>query len=267
MLRTGKTVPYREKAQVHQAIAHLKSNHDLTYLLIFKMALITGLRISDVLSLRYDKNIKDSFVVLVESKSQKQAEARAKLRVYARAKETLARICEDKNELVEIMFTKPKDIYSLLPDSLKIQIDNEVSRELAGLKPKRRYCKIPPEMVLELKERHKKHKAHDCGFVFATTTLQTNRGRRTRQTISRKIVWEVFSNIGEACGFDFNTSCHGNRKTFAVMLYESTGNNSALVVKTVGWQDDKLLQTYLDLDENESHEAVEMMQRGLLKCD
>ncbi len=263
-LRTGSTVPYRDIADIQKAMQYLEDNCDGTYLLIFKVALITGLRISDVLSLRYDKNLQDGFIVLIESKHQKQAQARARLKVLVRAKETLAHICDDKEQLIKIMFTKPKDIYPLLPSGLQSQIDSEIEREIGLLKYKKRYCKIPEHFVAELRARQKKHKKHDAGFIFATSTLKTNRGNRTGKTIGRKTAWAVFKKIGEQLDFDFNTACHQLRKTFAVLLFNSTGNNGALVVKTVGWQDDKLLQTYLAIDENESHNAVEMMQKGLI---
>ena len=66
--------------------------------------------------------------------------------------------------------------------------------------------------------------------------------------LSYKASWKVFNDAGKALDFDFPTSNHGLRKTFANMMCEVAPNNR-LVVDEIGWQDEKLLRIYAGTEE------------------
>lgn len=256
MRKTGKTVPYRQMSDVFKAMAYLDDYCDPTYALIFRVTVLTGLRISDVLSLKYSTHLKGADIVIVESKQKKGAEAKARLKALANAREHATAACETRGEVLALMRTKPKNIYPLLPDDIKKSADAEIAERIAALKHNKKVCPLPDYLVAQLEARQKKYKAVDGGFIFASETLKYKHYTKGAHPINRTTVWKIFSKIADECGFDFNTAVHQLRKTFSVMLHQSTGNNGALVVKTMGWADDSYLQTYLDIENDKPNAAV-----------
>lgn len=261
-IRNGKTVPYQTKEQVSQALHYLTKNHHKNYALIFKIGVCTGLRISDILSLRYNLNIKPNLIVINESKGTKQRIAAKRLKVLSETKDLLIKISDTKEQLTLLMMTRPKDIYKLVPEHLKEKIDADLLAAEKKAVPKKRECEIPESLYKEIKKHEKENKKIDSQYIFAASTFPYS--KNTGRPITRVAVWKIFKQIGTACGFTFNTACHQLRKTFAVFLYENTGNNSALVVKEVGWSDDSLLQTYLSIEDERQKEAVRDMHSGYL---
>jgi len=265
-IKTGKTVPFENKAQLKLALQFLEENFDPTYALIFKVAAVTGLRISDVLNLAYKENInfETSTIYIIESKGTKQAQALEKLKVYKKYKDLAILITQDMDEKTKILVTPPKDIQSIIPSSIKSQLNQELDEAINKAKVKTRTIVIQKKLLAEIKKRQKQFERIDNGYLFARATLKSHRAKNSPGNISRVSVWRVFSQIGDHLKLNFNTSCHQLRKSFAVFLYESCGKNSALVVKTIGWKDDKLLQTYLAIDQEKSNAAIKRLNKNYL---
>lgn len=263
-VRDGKTVPYGNRQQVRQAAKHLDKTEDPAMALAFRITANTGLRISDVLHLRYQDNVLflTNTIKVCESKGFKQDKARARIKALKEIKDMLIKVSDSKLFMAEIILTAVKDIYALVPAAYLAMTDKKIAAFVAKVKPKYREIEVPKQLMMRLKARQKKFKKVDAGYVFAKTTLKGNRAKNMPGTISREYVWRVFSRICDECKFTFNTSCHQLRKSFALFLYHTSGNDSALVVKAVGWADTKILQRYLSITDKQATSAVNKFQRG-----
>lgn len=257
------TVPYRDKSDVQTAIKYLRANADPAYVLIFKIAVTTGLRISDVLGLRWE-NVINGRIEVVESKDTNMQIAKARNNVLKQAKDTLLVTTTEIEKIPKLMVTHYRDILPMLTDAHRQLVEQHMQEAIENVRPVIRVCELPSPLARQLKEWKRKNRFHDGGYLFSASLVKYGKATKP-QPISRQSAWRTFKQIGKACNFDFNTSCHQLRKTFAVFLYESSGNDSELVIKEVGWRDTKYLQRYLAIEQDQCKNAVQQMHKDYLK--
>jgi integrase len=207
-------------------------------------------------------HLKPDLIVLNESKGTKGAIASQRFKVLKKTKQDLLALAETRQELQRIYLCPEKEIEQLIPDHMKARFEKDLAIAIKKAKPKKRECEIPHGLFLELKKHQRKHKKIDDGYIFSSKTFPYHKNKTT--PITRQAVWGVFKKISDALQFDFNTACHQLRKTFAVFLYQDSGNDSALVIKEIGWTDDSILQTYLSVDEQKRKTAVKNMHENYL---
>lgn len=256
----NKTVPIRRIEDLIKFRNHLALNYDPFYLLVFDIAVNTGLRIGDILSLRYKENIFANQISIYESKLKLGAIAKRRSKIINDYRETLLINCNDQQERIRLTKATANELYEKLTPDQKLLADVAINNGVQAIKHKKRTCNIPDDLAQAIQLHAKQHKKHDEGYLFSVHNLKSNRCHKKSGTVSRQSAWRVMRDTGRAVGFDFPTSCHGMRKSFICFLYSSSGNNSALTIKEVGWADEKLLQVYLAVETKERASMVAKMQ-------
>jgi len=257
--------PISDKHDLKKASKFIKQNFDGAYSLIFQVAIETGYRITDVTELRYENiDFDNQTITIKENKGSRANQARARLKVLEAVKlELIGRYSDDSRRMMGIFVLKAKDIYAVIPDSLKPLVDIRIKEAMAKAKPKVRTTKLSHQTLIKIQARAKKFNLVDEGFLFARTTLlNSNRARNTEGVISRQSCFKVFSQLNgfmATLGKKVKVACHGLRKTFAKSLYTSSGNNIGLLMKTIGHSSVSQSLRYIGIDDTEQMDAVGVM--------
>lgn len=265
--QANKTVPFRCYEDISAFRGYLADNCDPVYLLIFDIAIMTGLRISDVLRLKYSANVFGNRLVVAESKGRKAAIAKLRNKILEGRRRWLMVTTKDDEKRLMYSQAHISTIYGLLSESMRADVDYQVDDAVSRLKIEKRHCLIPDYLAEKIRGHRRQHRHDSTSCLFQRGVLRSNRCRLMGGNISRQRVWVVFRDAGRALGFDFPTSCHGLRKTFALFLYRSTGNDGSVTIKEIGWKDEKILQRYLSVEDGAAERAVIEMQASIVSTE
>ncbi|HIO11945.1 MAG TPA: integrase [Methylococcales bacterium] len=256
--------PIIDKNHIKKASRFIKDNFDGAYHLIWKLGTETGLRITDLCELEYSNFDYDNRTVkIAENKGTRANKARAKLKVLEQVKnELIALFSSDTNEMMKVFITKPKDIYSLIPDTLKPLIDVRIKDAEDKAPVKYRVAKIGLPTITKIQARQRKYSKIDNGQLFSRSTLSSNRARNIAGVISRQACYKVFSQLTEfmaTLGTKVKIACHSLRKIFARHLYVSSGNNIGLLMKVLGHSSEQMSLKYIGINQDEELDAIDNM--------
>lgn len=256
--------PIANKQHLKKCGRYIKQNFDAAYSLIWQVGIETGYRITDITQLQYkDINFDTKTVTIAENKGSKAAKARARLKVLEQVKnELIALYSNDNHQMMQVFITKPKNVYKLIPESLRPIIDSRISEAMTKAPLKYRTAKLSPGTIKKLQTRMNKFKLIDNGDVFARSTLGSNRSRNTDGVITRQSCWKVFSKLTAfmaTLGEVVKVACHSLRKIFARHLYTSSGNNIGLLMKVIGHSSPEMSLRYIGINDTEQLTAIDNM--------
>lgn len=265
----SKTQPIKTQNLIKKAIAWLTKNSDSAYPLLYKIMVMTGLRVTDTTEIKYsDIDYDELTITIEENKGTRSNKARAKLKILEKWHANLFRLEADNKELREELFlSKPKHLLNLfnLPMKYFDTIQHEIIEAQRSAKIKIRVVDITHELAQKLKKRQEENKGNDDGFLFAKKIMRSNRARGWKKSnndqlpvVTRQSVLNAFKIMQEALkstGTKIKAHCHGLRKTFARFLYNANKKDLNIVMTTMGWSDIKMVMMYLGYDEEQRKTA------------
>jgi integrase len=256
--------PIADKQHIKKAARFIKDNFDPAYALIWQIGIESGYRITDITELKYSNIDHDNCTIKVaENKGTRSNQARARLKVLEQVKnELIATYSNDSQRMMQVYITKPKDVYSLIPEDLKPLIDARITTAVSKAPVKYRTAKLSAPTMIKIKKRGHKYNFIDDGFIFARSTLKSNRARNTSGVITRQSCYRVFSQLTGfmlTLGQKVRIACHSLRKIFARHLYTSSGNNIGLLMKVIGHSSPEMSLRYIGINDNEQLNAMDTM--------
>ena len=256
--------PIADKHHIKKAARFIKDNFDPAYALIWQIGIETGYRITDITELKYsDIDQDNSTIKVAENKGTRSNQARARLKVLEQVKnELIATYSNDSQRMMQVYITKPKDVYSLIPDDLKPLIDARITTAVSKAPVKYRTAKLSAPTMAKIKARGHKYNFIDDGFIFARSTLKSTRAKNMEGVISRQSCYRVFSQLTgfmSSLGQKVRIACHSLRKIFARHLYTSSGNNIGLLMKVIGHSSPEMSLRYIGINDNEQLNAMDTM--------
>ena len=260
----GATVqPIAGKQNIKQAGQYIKKNHDRAFYLAWLIGIATGYRITDILELTWENiDFAAGTVSLAENKGTRARKARARLKVLDSVKnELIALYSTDAAKMMRIYTTPTKDIYSLIPESMKQGVNCRIIAAQEAVKPKIRTARLSPKALTELRHRHSKNGLIDDGFIFNRNTLKSNRAKNIEGVISRQSMWRVMKLVeGFLCSIGENVKLgsHSLRKTFARGLYNVT-KDIALLMQAIGHSSPEMSLRYIGLGQTDQDAAANKM--------
>ena len=257
--------PITNKQHVLLAEQHIKANHDQAYWLLWRIGCETGFRVTDITEIRYeDVNFNTGVISIAENKGTKARKARARLKVLEIVKnELIALNSSDPSAMMKVFITPVKDIYQLVPDTLRPSVDSRIEKAQAAAPEKRRAAKVSKRTLEAIKARQEQYGVISDGNVFARATMRTsNRARNTNGVLTRQAVWAVLSKLTDylgGLGKAVRIGCHSMRKTFARHLYEATGRDIALLMRTIGHSSPAMSLKYIGITTDEELTAQDKL--------
>lgn len=260
--------PIADKQHVKKAARFIKENFDPAYALIWQIGIETGYRITDITELKYSDIDHDSSTIKVaENKGTRSNQARARLKVLEQVKnELIAKYSNDNQKMMQVYITKPKDVYGLITDDLKPLVDARIATAISKAPIKYRTAKLSAQTLIKINARAKKYNFIDDGFIFARSTLNSNRARNASGVITRQSCYRVFSQLTGfmlTLGQKVRIACHSLRKIFARHLYTSSGNNIGLLMKVIGHSSPEMSLRYIGINDTEQLDAMDNMFKYL----
>ncbi|EGQ8195804.1 TPA: tyrosine-type recombinase/integrase [Vibrio parahaemolyticus] len=257
--------PIANKQHLLLAEQHIKANHDEAYWLLWRIGCETGFRVTDITEIRYSEvNWQTGVISIAENKGTKARKARARLKVLEKVKnELIARNSTDPSEMMRIFITSPKDIYALIPSDMLADVDKRIAAAQDAAPEKRRTAKVSNRTLTALKARYERYGVISNDQIFARATLRTsNRARNVNGVLSRQAVWAVLSKLTDllnGLGESVRVGCHSMRKTFARHLYEATGRDIALLMRTIGHSSPAMSLRYIGITGDEELSAQDKL--------
>lgn len=256
--------PIADKQHVKKATRFIKDNFDPAYALIWQIGIETGYRITDITELKYSDIDQDNNTIKVaENKGTRANQARARLAVLEQVKnELIAKHSNDNQKMMQVYITKPKDVYELITDDLKPLIDTRIATAIVKAPVKYRTAKLSQQTMAKINARAKKYSFIDDGFLFARSTLNSNRAKNCEGVVTRQSCYRVFSQLTGfmlTLGQKVKIGCHSLRKIFARHLYTSSNNNIGLLMKVIGHSSPEMSLRYIGINNTEQLDAMEHM--------
>lgn len=244
------------QGQLAQAEKYLRDNHDPAFVLAFRIGIETGLRISDILSLRWE-DITGNTITLAEAKGSKARAARAARKVLESVKqELIVHYGNDPQMMMRVFITSPSDIVSLIPDEWRDSVAERIQTARDSAPAKMRTVTVSKRTGEMLARRKSKFTDIDNGDVFSRATLKSNRARNQSGTITRQSAWVVLSGLNEVLGTVKRVACHSLRKTFARGLYFASGKDIALLMTVISHSSPAMSLRYIGISDDDEHTAV-----------
>ena len=255
--------PIVGKKNIKQAGQFIKQNHDPAFYLAWLIGIATGYRVSDILSMTWsDIDFNAGSVSLAESKGTKSRQARARLKVLDSVKNELIALYSDNAAVMMRIYTTPtKDIYALIPDTMKADVDSRIVVAQQAAKPKMRTAKLSPKALTALRHRLDKNGSFDDGFIFNRNTLKSNRAKNSEGVITRQSMWRCMKSVEtflSTIGESVKLGSHSLRKTFARGLY-SVSKDIALLMQAIGHSSPEMSLRYIGLGQCDQNAAAEKM--------
>lgn len=256
--------PIADKQHIKKAAKFIKDNFDPAYSLIWQIGVETGYRITDITELKYSDIDHDNCTIKVaENKGTRSNQARARLKVLEQVKnELIAKYSNDNQKMMQVYITKPKDVYSLVQDDLRPLVDARIATAVSKAPVKYRIAKLSKLTLVKIKARGHKYSFIDDGFLFARSTMASNRAKNCTGVITRQSCYRVFSQLTgfmAALGQKVRIACHSLRKIFARHLYTSSGNNIGLLMKVIGHSSPEMSLRYIGINDTEQLDAMDNM--------
>ena len=257
--------PIADKKHLKKAGQYIKQNFDPAYSLIWQIGIETGYRITDITEMKYaDIDHDTGTIKIAENKGSRANKARARLKVLEQVKnELIATHSNDKNKMMQVFITKPKDVYKLIEGAHKLGVDNRISEAMDKAPAKFRTAKLSAPTLLKVKARAKKYSAIDDGFLFSRATMRnSNRAKNIAGVITRQSCYKVFSQLTgfmATLGQKVKIGAHSLRKIFARTLYTSSGNNIGLLMKVIGHSSPEMSLRYIGINDTEQLNAMDVM--------
>ena len=235
----------------------LRENHDPAFTLAFKVGIETGLRISDILSLRWE-NITGNTITIAEAKGTKARAARAARKVLEQVKrELIVHYGNDPQMMMKVFITSPADIIPLIPKEMARDVAERVKAARDASPAKYRTVKLSKRTAEMLARRREKYSDIDEGNVFSRRTLRgSNRAKNQNVVLTRQTVWSVFSKLNEVLGTVKRIACHSLRKVFARGLYFSSGKDIGLLMSVIGHSSPSMSLRYIGINDDDEDVAV-----------
>ncbi|MUK40258.1 tyrosine-type recombinase/integrase [Aliivibrio fischeri] len=257
--------PIKNKEHLKYAAKYLQKNHDPAFSLIWNIGLETGLRISDILRLKYsDIDFRSGHCEVIESKGTLARKARAKHRVLKQVKEELIlHYQHNVKKLTATYITPFYQIEKLLPKEWKLMVNERVSAAKKATPPVTRSFLFSKKMVFMLKQRKEKFRHINSDSVFSRKTLLSNRAKGVDGLLTRQACWTVFSKLTqvlEKIGSTAKVGCHTLRKSFARHLYFATGKDISLVMTTIGHKSESVSLRYIGVSDDD----IKLAQKTLI---
>ena len=95
---------------------------------------------------------------------------------------------------------------------------------------------------------------------FALQSRQPDSATGQKRGISRQRAYEIVKTIAKAAGYEQHVGCHTMRKTYAWSMYDASGENLALVQKTLNHSSQAMTMHYIGLDQREINETINRMR-------
>ena len=258
--------PITGKQNIKQAGDFIKKNHDRAFFLAWLIGISTGFRITDILEMTWsDIDFHSGKVTLNENKGTRARKAKARLKVLDAVKnELIALHTQDAAKMMQVYTAPAKDIYNLIPDSMKQRVNSRIVTAQEAVKPKTRTTRLSPKALTELRHRRSKNGLIDDGFIFNRNTLKSNRAKNTEGVITRQSVWRVMKNVEgflSSMGESITLGSHSLRKTFARGLYNIT-KDIALLMQAIGHSSPEMSLRYIGLGQTDQDDAAKKMFQG-----
>jgi len=256
--------PIADKRHIRKAARFIKDNFDPAYSLIWQIGIETGYRITDITELKYsDIDQDNSTIKVTENKGTRSNQARARLKVLEQVKnELLAMYSNNNQKMMQVYITKPKDVYGLIQGDLRPLVDARIKEAISKAPIKSRTAKLSQQTMARIKARAAKFNFIDDGFIFARSTLKSNRAKNCEGVITRQSCYRVFCQLTDfmtSLGEKVRIACHSLRKIFARHLYTSSGNNIGLLMKVIGHSSPEMSLRYIGINDNEQMNAMDIM--------
>lgn len=257
--------PIVNKQHLLLAEQHIKANHDEAYWLLWRIGCETGFRVTDITEIRYSEiNWQTGVISIAENKGTKARKARARLKVLEMVKnELIGSSVSDPAAMMRIFITPPKDIMPLIPADMLANVEKRIAEAQAAAPEKRREAKVSKRTLEALRKRYERYGAISDDQVFARSAMRhSNRARNVDGVLSRQAVWSVLSKLTDMLGRlgeSVRVGCHSMRKTFARHLYEATGRDIALLMRTIGHSSPAMSLRYIGITGDEELSAQDKL--------
>ncbi|MBB1313407.1 tyrosine-type recombinase/integrase [Aliivibrio sp. SR45-2] len=254
--------PIKKRKQLKLVEKYLKDHHDPAFLLIWKIGIESGLRISDILRLRYrDINLTNGRCQIIESKGTLARETKAKYKVLKQVKEELLLHYQSKGLIKKmgcIYLTPSNKIMSFIPKSWQLSVNARLISATKAALPVTKEFYLSSSVMTIIKERQRQYRNLQCDSIFSRKTLSSNRAKKQEGILTRQACWHVFSKLTtvlKKTGVDVKVGCHTLRKSFARHLYFATGKDISLLMTMIGHQSERMSLRYIGLSKDETERA------------
>lgn len=256
--------PIANKQHLVLAENHIRSNFDAAYLLIWRVGIETGYRITDITEMKYSNiDFNKGTVTIAENKGTKASKARARLKVLAQVKnELIAANSHDSQAMMKVFITPVKDIYPLVTEVMRPLVDLRIETAMSAAPVKTRTAKLSNRTIEMIKARQERFGAICDGDIFSKRTLKSNRAKNIEGVITRQACWKVFSKLTDllqGLGEMIKVGCHSLRKIFARHLYHATNKDIGLLMRTIGHSSPAMSLRYIGITDSEELEASDKL--------
>lgn len=267
--------PISEFGLLSECERYLEANFNKGYLLVWMIGIDTGLRVSDVLNLKYS-NFKSNAIELCESKGRLHQLARIKNKVLATYLDDVVdhyRFDDDNYRRVRKL--KPHQLYGkqfsangkakydaidtfhkLVPNKFHAEILENISFEQSRTRKTLKVVNVDLDIIRLISNRKKTFIANKNDFIFDGSTFSSNRAVYGKP-ITRQSCYKVFSTLTahlEGLGYILNVGCHTARKTFARSALDA-GKSITHVMEILGHSHPKITMRYVGLEQESLEEA------------
>ncbi|EJT7707126.1 tyrosine-type recombinase/integrase [Cronobacter sakazakii] len=245
------------QSQLNTAEKYLRDNHDPAFVLMFRIGIETGLRISDILSLRWD-NLTGNTITVTEAKGTKARQARAARKVLESVKQQLiVHYGNDPQMMMRVFITSPGEIIPLIPSEWREDVAERIKAARDSAPAKVRTVTISKRTLDMLHRRKEKFQEIDGGDIFSRRTLRgSNRARNQNGTITRQSAWTVLSGLNEVLNTVKRVACHSLRKVFARGLYFASQKDIGLLMTVIGHSSPAMSLRYIGISDDDENTAV-----------
>ncbi len=254
--------PIKTRKELRCAEQYLNEYHDPAFALAWRIGIESGLRISDILRLKYsDINLSTGVCEVVESKGALSRRSKAKYRVLKQVKKELLLYYQTKGavkKMSTLYIISPKNMQPFIPNAWQPIIANRIRDAITSL-PKivRHFC-LSSKLLKVIRKRQKTNEKYANDDIFNRQSLQSNRAKGQKGRLTRQACWRVFSKLSAVLkefGVTVKVGCHSLRKSFARHLYFATGKDIGLLMTMIGHQSERMSLHYIGVSKEETEKA------------
>ncbi len=267
-----KILPIPELGDIERFKEELLNNKNSSYALIFQIGIESGLRVTDILELRYsDFDFNNNSFTIIENKTTKARQTKAIKNVFKSKMKPLIKFFSSNLTLLDKVCPNIAPVSSINADNL-----DEIRDAIINFKDKQELLNMITDETLalslfeDIKESLKDVQGKKRTAVLSIDTINKIKLRRlssnsdllfihrNEKPLSRIAVYKVFTAIAKKLGLQ-NVGTHSMRKTFAKNLLTSNNNDIGLVMEIIGHADQKTTLKYLGYTDESTKKATENM--------